>query len=162
MTGSVAVDETLLVLKLAFLVLLYLFIWRIVRAAGRDLRVPQAHAQESVILAPAEIAARQRERGKPPRLVVLDSPALTAGREIVVESGAVTVGRAAGNTVRLEADEFASSQHARFEAREDGLWVADAGSTNGTFVNGARVTAPRRLRRGDVVRVGATDLRVEP
>jgi hypothetical protein len=40
-TGSVAVDTALLVLKLAFLVLLYLFIWRIVRTASRDLRLPQ-------------------------------------------------------------------------------------------------------------------------
>lgn len=161
MTGSVAVDEALLVLKLAFLVLLYLFIWRIVSVAGRELRVPQAHAQESVILSPAEIAALQRERGRPPRLVVLESPALAEGREIVVDVAPVTLGRGAGNDVRLEADEFASTRHAQFEARPDGLWVADTGSTNGTFVNGARVTEPRRLRRGDVVRVGGTDLRVE-
>lgn len=165
MTGSVAVDEALLALKLAFLVLLYLFIWRIVRSAARDLRAPQAHAhghaQESVILSPAEIAALERERGRPPRLVVLESPALTPGREIVVDSAPVALGRAAGNDVRLDGDEFASSQHARFEPREDGLWVVDTGSTNGTFVNGARVTESRRLRRGDVVRIGGTDLRVE-
>ena len=46
---SAAVDEVLLVLKIAFLVLLYLFIWRIVRTASRDLRLPQ----ESFILAPS-------------------------------------------------------------------------------------------------------------
>ena len=45
--------------------------------------------------------------------------------------------------------------------RRDGLWVEDVGSTNGTFVNGARVTTPRRLGKGDVVRVGQTDFRVE-
>jgi pSer/pThr/pTyr-binding forkhead associated (FHA) protein len=39
--------------------------------------------------------------------------------------------------------------------------VEDAGSTNGTFVNGARVTTPRLLRRGDVVRIGQTDMRVD-
>jgi pSer/pThr/pTyr-binding forkhead associated (FHA) protein len=39
--------------------------------------------------------------------------------------------------------------------------VEDIGSTNGTFVNGARVTTPRRLAKGDVVRVGQTDFRVE-
>ena len=49
---SVAVDEVLLVLKIAFLVLLYLFIWRIVRTASRDLRLPQ----ESFILAPSAAA----------------------------------------------------------------------------------------------------------
>ena len=39
--GSAAVEEVLLALKLAFLVLLYLFIWRIVRTASRDIRTPQ-------------------------------------------------------------------------------------------------------------------------
>ena len=53
MIGSVAVEEALLVLKLAFLVLLYLFIWRIVRSAARDVRMPQ----ESFVLAPARCRA---------------------------------------------------------------------------------------------------------
>ena len=48
---SVGVETTLLVLKIAFLVLLYLFIWRIVRSASRDLRLPQ----ESMILAPQQV-----------------------------------------------------------------------------------------------------------
>jgi pSer/pThr/pTyr-binding forkhead associated (FHA) protein len=61
----------------------------------------------------------------------------------------------------LDGDEFASAQHARFESKRDGLWVEDVGSTNGTFVNGARVTTPRRLEQGDIVRVGQTDFRVE-
>ena len=60
-----------------------------------------------------------------------------------------------------DADEFASAEHARFEARRDGLWVEDVGSTNGNFVNGARVTTARRLTNGDVERVGQTDLKVE-
>ncbi len=46
MIADVAVDEALLALKIAFLVLLYLFIWRIVRSASRDVRLPQ----ESFIL----------------------------------------------------------------------------------------------------------------
>ena len=52
---SAAVDEVLLILKIAFLVLLYLFIWRIVRTASRDLRLPQ----ESFILAPSSQAGIQ-------------------------------------------------------------------------------------------------------
>ena len=55
---SVAVDELLLVLKIAFLVLLYLFIWRIVRTASRDLRLPQ----ESFILAPSAAAGVHASR----------------------------------------------------------------------------------------------------
>jgi pSer/pThr/pTyr-binding forkhead associated (FHA) protein len=53
-----------------------------------------------------------------------------------------------------------SSRHAVIEPRPDGLWVSDAGSTNGTFVNGARVTDARLLQDGDVIRIGQTDLKV--
>ncbi len=162
MTGSIAVDEALLVLKLAFLALLYVFIWRIVASAGRDLRAgqPAAGAQESVILSPADIAEFRRARPLP-RLVVVTSPALAEGRVIVIDSAPVSFGRATGNDIRLEQDTFVSGQHARFEARDDGLWVVDTGSTNGTFVNGERVGAPQRLEGGDAVRLGETELEVE-
>ena len=89
------------------------------------------------------------------------SPPLVTVEEVPVDSLPVAVGRGGQNEVPLEGDEFASAQHARFDPRRDGLWVEDIGSTNGTFVNGARVTTPRRLSKGDVVRVGQTDFRVE-
>jgi hypothetical protein len=159
MVGSIAVDEVLLLLKIGFLVLLYLFIWRVVRTASRDLRSPQ----ESFVLAPQ----RQRpEKTAPPRevagrLVVVMSPALPDGEERLLDSAPLTVGRSTANDVALEADEYASSLHARVERRRDGIWIQDAGSTNGTFVNGVRVHDPRKLAPGDVIRIGETDLRFE-
>jgi len=156
---SAQVETTLLALKFAFLVLLYLFIWRIVRSAARDLRLPQ----ESVILSPQQAAQllpqpTARELG---RLVVLSSPALREGAVYSIDATALTVGRATANDLPIDGDEFASSRHARFEPRRDGVYVADAGSTNGTFVNGIRLAQERRLVPGDVVRVGETDLRFE-
>ena len=71
------------------------------------------------------------------------------------------LGRGGENAIRLDGDDFASTRHALLEPRPDGLWVEDVGSTNGTFVNGARVTTARLLHPGDVVRIGKTDLRVE-
>ena len=152
--GSIAVEEALLVLKIVFLVLLYLFIWRIVRSATRDLRLPQ----ESFILAP-EGGAGVPSTG---RLVVVKSPALDAGSDVVLNSAPLTVGRGEQNDVELEGDEFASAEHARFDPRRDGVWVTDVGSTNGTYVNGARIQRPRKLAPGDVIRIGETDLRFEP
>ena len=152
--NDIAVDEALLVLKIAFLVLLYLFIWRIVASASKDVRTPQ----ESMIISPSEAAGLRRMAAAPRgRLVVVDSPALD---ELTVDSAPLPLGRGGQNTVALDGDEFASARHARVEARADGLWVEDLGSTNGTFVNGARVTTPRKLEPGDVLRVGQTDLRV--
>ena len=54
-----------------------------------------------------------------------------------------------------------SAAAARFEPRLDGVWVEDIGSTNGTYVNGVRLESPRRLKPGDVVRIGETDLRFD-
>jgi pSer/pThr/pTyr-binding forkhead associated (FHA) protein len=164
--GSIAVSEVLLLLKVGFLVLLYLFIWRVVKTASRDLR---GAPQESIILAPQRVQEqkkRQRKQGrggsKPAgKLVVVTSPALRAGEEHPIDSAPLIVGRDAENDVPLLRDEFTSGRHARFEPRRDGVWVEDAGSTNGTFVNGTRITAPHKLSPGDVVRVGETDLRFE-
>jgi pSer/pThr/pTyr-binding forkhead associated (FHA) protein len=61
----------------------------------------------------------------------------------------------------LVRDEFSSGRHARVEPRRDGVWIEDIGSTNGTFVNGVRLTTPRKLSPGDVIRIGETDLRFE-
>jgi pSer/pThr/pTyr-binding forkhead associated (FHA) protein len=160
--ASAQVESTLLFLKIAFLVLLYLFIWRIVRSAARDLRLPQ----ESMILAPQQAAAAgliAQPVGLPlGRLVVLSSPALQEGDVFTLDSHPLTIGRASNNDVALPADEYASSRHVRFEPRRDGVWIEDIGSTNGTFVNGIRLTRERKLTPGDVVRVGETDLRFEP
>jgi hypothetical protein len=156
---SAAVDEVLLVLKIAFLVLLYLFIWRIVRTASRDLRLPQ----ESFILAPSAAAGLQASRPGPVtgRLIVVKSADLADGEEYELNASQLTIGRGNQNDVAIATDEYASARHARFEPRQDGVWVQDLGSTNGTFLNGARLESPRRLTRGDIVRVGETDLRYE-
>jgi FHA domain-containing protein len=154
--STVNVDEALLGLKIAFLILLYIFIWRIVRTASRDLRLPQ----ESFVLTP-EGARERRERRAAGRLVVLESPALSQGHAVGIDSAAITFGRGAQNDVALDRDEFASATHARFTPQRDGVWIEDIGSTNGTFVNGDRVPSPRRLVAGDVVRIGETELRYE-
>ncbi len=156
MIGSVAIEEVLLILKIAFLVLLYLFIWRVVRTASRDLRLPQ----ESFVLAPTGSPGAAARRGAG-RLIVLKSPARAEGEELVLNSAPVTVGRGAQNDLGLEEDEFASARHARFEPRRDGVWVEDIGSTNGTYVNGIRLDRPQRLKPGDVVRIGDTDLKFD-
>jgi FHA domain len=156
---NLTVDELLLILKIGFLVLLYLFIWRIVASASRDIRSPN----ESMIVAPGQLASpvvSSSPRGGG-RLVVVASPTLTLGEEHQLDSAPFTVGRSSANDVELRGDEFASARHARFEPRGEGVWINDLGSTNGTFVNGVKLNAPRKLRPGDVVRVGETDLRYD-
>jgi len=158
--ASVDVEGVLLLLKACFLVLLYLFIWRIVRTASRDLRLPQ----ESFVLGPREAAAvglRPEPELNMGRLVVLRSTAIDENTEFVLDSTGISIGRGGPNEVRLDGDDFASAQHARVEPRRDGVWIEDVGSTNGTFVNGVRLSRARKLAAGDLVRVGETDLRFE-
>ena len=153
--ASIQVEEALLILKIAFLVLLYLFIWRIVRTASRDVRLPQ----ESFILSPN--AAARRADNRTGRLVVVRSPTLEPGKGRMLDSAPLTVGRGPQNDIALDGDDYASAKHARIEPRRDGVWVEDIGSTNGTYLNGIKLTRARKLTPGDVVRVGETELRYE-
>jgi pSer/pThr/pTyr-binding forkhead associated (FHA) protein len=92
---------------------------------------------------------------------VIKSPALEEDDELLLDSAALLVGRGSGNDVNLARDEFASSNHARVEPRRDGVWVEDVGSTNGTYLNGVRLTNAKRLTPGDILRVGETEMRYE-
>jgi hypothetical protein len=173
--ASSSVGPVLLVLKIAFLVLLYAFVWRVIRTAGREpkagARAGIGPAADSMILTPsaakaaglgsAGLASAEARARRPVHLVVQRSPSLEAGAMFPVDSAPVTVGRGGQNDIVLDGDEFASARHARIEARPDGIWVQDLDSTNGTFLNGARVVGAERMHGGDILRVGETDLRVE-
>lgn len=156
--ASTRLEEVLLALKIAFLVLLYALIWRIIRTVSRDMRGQPA--QESFIMPPlsAHSVTVPVTGG---RLVVVESPVLDDGEEYEIDSAPITIGRGGQNDIAIDGDEFASARHVRFEPRRDGVWVTDLGSTNGTYLNGVRIDGARRLAPGDVVRVGETDLRFD-
>jgi len=161
MLASQSLAEILLALKIAFLVVLYLFIWRIVRAPAREAR--RVVHQDSMILSPAQAASvgLGQAAARSATLVVQRSPSLEVGDTFSVDSAPLTIGRGGQNDIVLDGDEFASARHARIESRRDGVWVSDLDSTNGTFVNGAKVQGSVRLDNGDILRVGETDLRLE-
>jgi pSer/pThr/pTyr-binding forkhead associated (FHA) protein len=151
-------DETLLILKIAFLVLLYGFIFLVVRSATRGM--DQA-PQESIVLGAAEAAELRAQHGlQPTRLLVISSPELREGQTIDVAAPTI-VGRDEQSGIRLDRDEFASGRHARIAPRPDGAWIDDLGSTNGTFVNGTKLKRGKLARVGDVIRIGATELQVQ-
>lgn len=148
------VEQLLLALKVAFVVLLYLFVWRVIRVASRDIAV----GQESMVLTPAKRpAALQTPPPRRARLRVIASPELPEGTEIDVGRDLIA-GRDEALDIPLGADGYASGRHARFAHGQDGDVVEDLSSTNGTFVNGDRVSGRRVLRPGDVVTIGQTQL----
>ena len=150
-----SVEPLLIALQAGFVILLYVFIWRVVRSAERGL---PAAPQESFVMAPAQVAQARAEAGIAP---VSRSQIVPVGT--VFEAGPVptTIGRADDNVVVLDGDDYASGRHARVDSGLDGTWVIDLGSTNGTYVNGERIEGRKRLHEGDLVQVGDTELRYE-
>jgi pSer/pThr/pTyr-binding forkhead associated (FHA) protein len=94
----------------------------------------------------------------PEKLVVL-SPTERKGMEFPLRDE-VTVGRAGGCAVLLADDTFVSQLHARVFRRDGDLYVEDLGSTNGTYLNRKKVTAPVPIRKGDKVQFGRTTMEV--
>jgi FHA domain len=182
------IDIVLLVLKIGILVLLYLFIWQVVRTAVRSVRGAGAAATPATaapdvalpagdrlapVFTPAERDQRREEREAErtmdgqkmdfsahinPRLVVEDSPIVPSGVVFPLK-GWITVGRAAASDIVLD-EQFVSSTHARLVPRGQFYYVEDLGSTNGTFVNEKPVTEAQ-LKMDSRVRIGETTFRYE-
>lgn len=97
--------------------------------------------------------------GTPTRIV--GTQGAYAGVSFSIEADLITVGREAGNGIVLDQDSTVSRRHAQFLKQGDTVFVEDLGSTNGTFVNGVRISAPTPVRPGDTVQFGACAFKVE-
>lgn len=141
----------LTILKIALLALLYLFIWRAVRAVVRDVAPKERRPAGQGAPSP------RKRRGAPTKVVLLNA---RGGRVSTHRlSGTVEIGRAKSCAIRPE-DTYISQEHARISNR-NGSWVLeDLGSTNGTYLNQRRVTVPTEISAGDRIRVGKTVLEV--
>jgi hypothetical protein len=149
-------DSLLGILKICALALLYLFFFRVLRAVWAEVAPARAGGRAP---APSRPRAPAR-RGKPggDALVVVEPREQKGHRHTIDDE--VTIGRAAGCSISVT-DNFTSQLHARVFHRDGKLHVEDLGSTNGTYVNGRKVTAPLPLKRGDQVKVGATVFEVD-
>jgi len=143
-------EIVLLALRIAVLVLLYLFIVRLAIALWRDvrrtsLRSPTAHPSASG-----------------PGVLYVSEPASTGlGRDHVVPLHAQTsIGRGPANALALD-DGAVSTDHAIVTWRNDDWWIQDVGSTNGTLLNNRRISAVTKLQTGDVIQIGRVKLRFE-
>lgn len=157
------VQQLLLLGQVLVVALIYIFVWRVVAAARRDLvdrgraAVLSPEAQDSTIVPAADALRARREAGLgDPRLVVQESEVLRPGVPFTI-GGGLTIGRAADNDVVLD-EAIVSGRHLRVVPPGT---VVDAGSTNGTLVNGRRVDGRAALRAGDQLQVGTTVFRYE-
>ena len=133
--------------RIAFLVLLYLFLIRAFRALHRSL------SEERVAMAGRSIGLA----------VLVVTKSHTGGPRVgerMPLRAVNCVGRDAGNDVVLN-DDAASAKHALVSFADGEWWLEDAGSTNGTLLNGSRVWEKERVHYGDEVQVGRIALRLE-
>lgn len=128
------------ILLLAFLITLFVMLWR-------DLRVISQ-----------EVNSRTKRRGQ---LVVTKSenPAVKPGT-VYPLLPLTSLGRAPTNTIRLN-DAFTSSEHALVTLRSGQWWLEDRESSNGTLLNGEPIFQPLVIATGDLIGVGQVELRLE-
>ena len=155
-------ELTLTIIRLGFLAVLWMFVLTAVSVMRSDLfgrRVasrPQPRKAQ-----PAPRPARQEKAAKPakgrrgvPTALVVTQGALS-GTSVRLGDQPVTLGRSQDSTIVLD-DDYVSGRHARFYPHE-GQWVVeDLGSTNGTYIDRAKVTAPTPVKIGMPVRIGKT------
>ncbi len=157
-------EIALTVLKVLFLALLWLFIFSAVSVIRTDLfgkAVPAPDQPEGRELESPSPPARRtrRPRGEPRVLSIVQGQ--QTGEAAELAPGLVMIGRGADCQLILD-DDYVSTRHARVVAGETGLYIEDLGSTNGTYVNGARITAPTAISMSDTLRIGKTILKLEP
>jgi FHA domain-containing protein len=147
----------LLAAKALLLLLLFAFIYAVVRRGVGDLRrIPDDEPFE-----PGRGAAYAARPSGESELVVEDSEILAPQTRFQLRNGATSIGRSSESDIVLKSDDYASGRHARLTRHGGLLYVEDMGSTNGTFVNGRKAVGATPLRHGDTVRIGSTTFRYE-
>jgi hypothetical protein len=172
-------DLTLLVLRVAFLALLWIFVFAVVYALRSDLfggRVRRLEQQQAgvaphpaPVYAPPAVQslptspvtpssglrpmAPAEDDGPPTRLVITSGG--KAGLEIPLGNEPLTIGRASDSGLQIR-DDYTSTHHARLLLWGDDWVIQDLDSTNGTYVDGQRIDAPTQVPANTPVKVGAT------
>ena len=172
-------ELTLLLLRIGFLVLLWAFLFAVVYSLRADLfgvkvrRMPDAAAAAAVAPAasvpgapssatapvtPAAAAPAARPGGPATtatasRIVITSGP--KTGLELPLGNEPLTIGRSSESGLVVR-DDYTSSHHARLVLWGDQWMIQDLDSTNGTWHDGARVTAPVPVNLGAPIKVGAT------
>ncbi|MCW2517571.1 MAG: hypothetical protein JWR46_190 [Mycobacterium sp.] len=147
--------------RVGFLLLLWLFIWSVLRILRNDIYAPTGAVmvRRGLALRGTLLPSRGQRRNTPRQLVVTEGA--LAGTRIQLGSQPVLIGRADDSTLVLT-DDYSSTRHARLSPRGSEWYVEDLGSTNGTYLDRAKVTTAVRVPMGTPVRIGKTVIELRP
>ena len=156
-------ELTLTLIKLGFLALLWMFVLAVLSVIRSDLFGAKVDAR--AVAAPVAPAGRtpkaakpvKKRKGLPGSVTIADGPQAGVGATLTSEP--VVIGRGSDCQIRLD-DDYSSTRHSRVFMSEGEWWVEDLGSTNGTYLDGQRVTRPVPAEIGGSIRIGRTTLNI--
>jgi pSer/pThr/pTyr-binding forkhead associated (FHA) protein len=170
-------ELTLLIFRIAFLIALWVFVFFVVYAVRSDLfgekvkrlipsKATPAPNSQSVFLTSAQTplaASRPAATATPAAaagpLTLIITAGAKQGESITLTSKPVSIGRSSDSSIVIR-DDYTSTHHARLEYRS-GTWIInDLGSTNGTFLAGAKVTEPTEVPLNTPLTIGATTFEI--
>jgi len=158
-------ELTLFIFRIAFLVLMWVFVFFVVYAVRSDLfgqrvkrltptpRVTSPEASAFLTQAHGVVSPRAATSSQALALVITAGP--KKGERIALGTDAITIGRASDSTLDIR-DDYTSTRHAVLELRRGTWQISDLDSTNGTLVNGERISAPTAVVPGSPITVGQT------
>lgn len=147
-----AFDWFILLLRIAFIALVYFFLYQVARVSIRELVM--------IGTTTGHPAAPQAAMPRPASALEMIDPAESSfyeGTTFPLDHY-TTVGRHAGNTIAID-DSFVSGSHAELAFDAGGWWLQDLGSTNGTMLNNQPVRSRVRISDGDIIQFGRVRLR---
>jgi pSer/pThr/pTyr-binding forkhead associated (FHA) protein len=150
--------------RVGFLILLWLFVLAAIRVVRSDLKMASDPRTDGGQGRPARRDARRPPPATSgslvPSILVVTAGSL-AGTRLRLGSGPILIGRAEDSTLVLD-DDYASTRHARIVTQGHGYAVEDLGSTNGTYLDRTRITAPTPVPVGVPIRIGRTVIELRP
>ena len=154
-------ELTLMLIRFAYLAILWIFVLSAIsvvrsdRFGARVEATPRAdrRAEKQARKQAAKAKPSRRPRGAPTHVAITEGA--NAGENISLDLAPLLIGRGSDAAIRLD-DDYVSTRHARIASSGDQWFVEDLGSTNGTYLNRARVTGSIVMKRGDRLQVGNT------
>lgn len=146
--------------RAGFLLMLWVFIWSVLRILRTDIYAPTGAVMVRRGLALRGTLLPARQNRTTPRYLVVTAGSL-AGTRITLGTQPVLIGRADDSTLVLT-DDYASTRHARLSPRGSDWYVEDLGSTNGTYLDRSKVTTAVKVPIGTPVRIGKTAIELRP